>query len=119
MPKVTDGMVEAFGTAWASTAMGVPGARTRAGLEAALAARLPSDSAKDHLDPELSVLPLYGRVEYVEHVADGVGVLHMCRDDKGDLVLMIDDEPYLELDENDCRWLAGALVAALDNWPRT
>lgn len=77
-----------------------------------------TDAARDHLDIGPETPPLYGDTEYAEHVSDGNGVLHVCRYDNGDLSLMVDDQTLLQFDEADTRWLAGILVAALDNWPR-
>lgn len=124
MDDVTREMVDAFQTAWASTPQGEPGARTSAGLGAALnvyAADRNSELARQHNDDPVG-LPLFGTVQFVESIARYGDIVHLCRDADGNVLLYgtaFDTSVEVAvMDEEKVRWLAGVLTAALDNWPK-
>jgi hypothetical protein len=121
---VTQEMVDAFHTAWAATHPGLPGDRTRAGLDAALDVYMGSrnlELARQHDESDAAPV-LYGTVQFVETITRDGDVVHLCRDYDGNLlvnsVAFGTSIEVAAMDEQKVRWLAGVLAAVLDNWPR-
>lgn len=123
MPEiVTDEMVEAFGDAWEKTPAGEPGARRRAGLVAAMNASpwqstIYRDEMAGQHDEEPSSAPLFTGVEFVERVLTEGRQLHVCRGQDGEVYVYCETDEVAALTQDEVRWLAGILTAALDNWP--
>lgn len=124
MDDVTQEMVDAFHTAWAATHPGLPGDRTRAGLDAVLdviANARNNELAEQHADdPEGPVL--FGTVQFAESFDKEGDLVHVCRDADGNVLVYatifgVPNEVAV-LDEVSVRWLTGVLAAALDSWPK-
>lgn len=124
MDDVTQEMVDAFQTAWASTPQGEPGARTRAGLDAALdviAAKRNNELAEQHADDPAGPV-LFGTVQFTESFDKEGDLVHVCRDADGSVLVYATvfgvPNQVAVMDEPVVRWLSGVLTAALDNWPQ-
>lgn len=74
-------------------------------------------SALEHEDGA-EMPPLYGGVEFAEHVSAAGDVFHLCRDDGGGLVLLVDDAVAGRMDEGAVRWMASQFMSALEYWPQ-
>lgn len=120
---VTDEMVAAYDAAWRTTPVGAPGARRRAGIEAALEVfpgRLianPAEMAEQH-DEEGAEPPLFPGVKFADRVLDEGRTLHLCRGDDGNVYVYCDTDEVADLNQDEVRWLVGLLSASLDNWPQ-
>lgn len=126
MDDVTQDMVLAFEFGYHSVEETEPGARTRAGLDAALdvyETDRSSELARQHDGDDSSDPVLFGAVQFVESFEGNTGdMIHLCRDDDGNVLLygtvFGTQSEVAVFDEERLRWLAGVLAAALDDWPK-